>query len=368
MLGPILNIIMGIVFILGGMSGTMVLRGTGSSVGLLIVGLLILVSGIVRLLLAPMKARSESASPSPNIESGQEEPNQPKAVRMRRAPVVRPWAIALVAVLAIGFGAPQMLKNFQMPEINPSKMVSDFQTQQASSEIVKDLAKVLIKDDVDSAEAFESARTAFAGQQGTIPSMAKALEKRLKDAPSLVVAEGSGEEAIRVTNIETRKTLSVSFAPDGEVLCKNGNAKAESAQKRRQAKKQAKAEALIAEEEKKLQQQRDKQVAEAKEQENKVNASNLGELIQDRGLTGSKTIYMAQRIFNDKSWKQVSELLAKTLPDDYSVKAEDGDGGAGKVLVTRTGALEHLTVEISCNNEEISAKVLEAPLDIGPES
>ncbi|MBX9666709.1 MAG: hypothetical protein K2X93_03780 [Candidatus Obscuribacterales bacterium] len=48
----------------------------------------------------------------------------------------------------------------------------------------------------------------------------------------------------------------------------------------------------------------------------------------------------------------------------------DGRRGrrCGKVLVTKSGALEHLTIEINCNNENFSAEVLEGPLDIGPES
>ena len=45
----IINIIIGVVFIIGGLSGTMVVRGTSSSAGIIAIGAVLVLLGVFRL-------------------------------------------------------------------------------------------------------------------------------------------------------------------------------------------------------------------------------------------------------------------------------------------------------------------------------
>ena len=48
----IINIIIGVIFIIGGLSGTMVVRGTSSSGGIIAVGAVLILIGLFRLMRA----------------------------------------------------------------------------------------------------------------------------------------------------------------------------------------------------------------------------------------------------------------------------------------------------------------------------
>ena len=67
------NIVIGVIFILGGLSGTMALRGTQSTIGLAVFGAILVVWGIIQM--------------SSNRRSGQA---PPRLMRRRRRPPTGP--------------------------------------------------------------------------------------------------------------------------------------------------------------------------------------------------------------------------------------------------------------------------------------